>query len=70
MAIITSAAIAGTAITAGTIASGVGLATAVGSAGASFRNVKKFQDQQAAANDAAMKSLTEAKKKINVQQQI
>ena len=66
MAIITSAAIAGTAITAGTIASGVGLATAVGSAGASFRNVKKFQDQQAAANDAAMKSLTEAKKKINV----
>jgi hypothetical protein len=66
MAIITSAAIAGTAITAGTIASGVGLATAVGSAGASFRNVKKFQDKQAEANDAAMKSLAEAKKTMNV----
>jgi hypothetical protein len=66
MAIITSAAIAGTAITASTIASGVGLAAAVGSAGASFRNVKKFQNQQAEANDAAMKSLAEAKKTMNV----
>ena len=66
MAIITSAAIAGTAITAGTIASGVGLATAVGSAGASFANVKKFQRQQSAANDAAMQALAKAKKTMNV----
>lgn len=66
MAIITSAAIAGTAITAGTIASGVGLATAVGSAGASFANVKKFQRQQSEANDAAMQALAKAKKTMNV----
>jgi len=66
MAIITSAAIAGTAITASTIASGVGLAAAVGSAGASFRNTKKYQEQKSAANDAAMKALTKAKQTMNV----
>ena len=66
MAVITSAALAGTAITAATIASGVGVAATAATTGMSFINAgkqKKAMQQAAKDADAAMQ---EARKKLQV----
>lgn len=49
-----------------TIAAGVGLATSLGTAGASFGNARKMIRENQKANEAAARSLAEAKKKMNV----
>jgi hypothetical protein len=49
-----------------TIAAGVGLATALGTAGASFGNARKMQREQKKASDAAARALAEAKRTMNV----
>lgn len=49
-----------------TIAAGVGLATSLGTAGASFGNARKMMRENKKANEAAARSLAEAKKKMNV----
>jgi hypothetical protein len=49
-----------------TIAAGVGLATSLGTAGASFGNARKMMRENQKANEAAARSLAEAKKKMNV----
>lgn len=49
-----------------TIAAGVGLATSLGTAGASFGNARKMMRENQKANEAAARALAEAKKKMNV----
>ena len=66
MAVITSAALAGTAITAATIASGVGVAATVGTTAMSFAKAKKQRDLENDANDAAATAMAEARKKLTV----
>ena len=66
MAVITSAAIAGTAITAATIASGVGVAATVGTTAMSFANAGKQRKLMKEAEEAAGTAMAEARKKLTV----
>ena len=66
MAVITSAALAGTAITAATIASGVGVAATVGTTAMSFAKAKKQRDLENDANDAAAEAMKAARQKLEV----
>ena len=66
MAVITSAALAGTAITAATIASGVGVAATVGTTAMSFANAGKQRKLVKEAEEAAGTAMAEARKKLEV----
>jgi hypothetical protein len=66
MAVITSAAIAGTAITASTIAAGVGVATTAATAGLSFAQAGKQKKAMQQAQKDADEAMQEARKKLEV----
>ena len=66
MAVITSAALAGTAITAATIASGVGVAATVGTTAMSFANAGKQRKLVKEAEEAAGTAMAEARKKLGI----
>jgi len=66
MAVITSAALAGTAITAATIASGVGVAATVGTTAMSFAKAKQQREKENEANKAADEAIQAARKKLDV----
>ena len=66
MAVITSAALAGTAITAATIASGVGVAATVGTTAMSFAKAAKMRNDMNDANKAADQAMQLARKELDV----
>jgi len=66
MAVITSAALAGTAITAATIASGVGVAATAATTAMSFANTKKQRELESAANKAADEAIQAARKNLQI----
>jgi hypothetical protein len=66
MAVITSAALAGTAITAATIASGVGVAATAATTGMSFINAGKQKKAMQQAEKDADAAMQEARKKLQV----
>jgi len=66
MAVITSAAIAGTAITAPIIAAGIGAATTAVTAGMSFSRAKQMRDDMDDANKEAAKAMEKAREKLEV----
>jgi hypothetical protein len=66
MAVITSAAIAGTAITASTIAAGTAVAATAATTAMSFADAKKQRDLMREAENNAAKAMQEARKKLGV----